>query len=174
VVGARGVVLRDRRASHERGERCVRVEARDVGALGGANAFEQREVVAAARCAEAVEIDAVGDDACTHVLTIAAGLRYACGAMKLEFKVGDATAQFNRNWFTGKATLRVRETEAALQHMLDPSTHFSVSLTKQWRVTVEGHSVVIEKTRPVLFAGFRPQAFRVLVDGKQVAEATGY
>jgi hypothetical protein len=94
--------------------------------------------------------------------------------MKLEFQVGEAPAQFTRNWFTGKATLRVRGTEATLADMLDPSTHFSMSLTKQWRVTIEGHSVVIEKTRPVMLAGFRPQAFRVLVDGKQVAEATGY
>ena len=37
-----------------------------------------------------------------------------------------------------------------LQHPLNPLTHFSLRLTQSWRCKIEGHDVVVEKTRPLL------------------------
>jgi hypothetical protein len=39
--------------------------------------------------------------------------------------------------------------------------------------TVEDHAVIIEKERPLLLAGLRPQTYRVFVDGKLVLERSG-
>jgi hypothetical protein len=52
---------------------------------------------------------------------------------------------------------------------------FSLSLTKRWALDVgvqERHSVVIEKKRKLLLAGFRPQTVRVLVDGTLLTSAS--
>jgi hypothetical protein len=52
----------------------------------------------------------------------------------------------------------------------------SLSMTKHWRFRVgqqEQHEVVIEKTRPLLFAGFRRQTCRVTVDGQPAGEYHG-
>ena len=56
---------------------------------------------------------------------------------------------------------------------LHPGTHFSFSLVQSWMRQIAGHEVLVERTRPLLFAGFRPQRLRVLVDGVQVAEQEG-
>jgi len=94
--------------------------------------------------------------------------------MRITIEVAGESVEFYRNWFTGSAKLRVAGAERALQDPLDPSTHFSWNLTRRLRCEVASHMVVIEKQRPVLFAGFRPQTFRILVDGKLVAEQRGY
>ncbi|HEY8481810.1 MAG TPA: hypothetical protein VIL71_18445 [Spirillospora sp.] len=46
---------------------------------------------------------------------------------------------------------------------------FSFSLTERFQFTVgyqERHHVVIDKTRKVMFAGFRPSTYHVYVDGQ--------
>jgi hypothetical protein len=50
---------------------------------------------------------------------------------------------------------------------------FSFSLTRVWRHQVGEHEVEIEKVRPLLLAGFRPNKFTVRVDGQVVAQARG-
>jgi hypothetical protein len=47
------------------------------------------------------------------------------------------------------------------------------SLYLLW-VEVQNHKVVVEKVKPLFFAGFRPNAFKVLVDDQLVAEERGY
>jgi hypothetical protein len=81
---------------------------------------------------------------------------------------------FRRSWFTGTASLQVGGVEHKIQSALDPGTHFSFDLVQRWQCQVASHAVVIEKERPRMFAGFRPQTFRILIDGKLVAEQHGY
>jgi hypothetical protein len=40
--------------------------------------------------------------------------------------------------------------------------------------SAEKHKVVLEKQRPLLFAGFRSQVYRVFVDDKLVHEQQGF
>jgi hypothetical protein len=94
--------------------------------------------------------------------------------MQIEFMVGGQLATFERNWFTGRAQLRVGNAVELIQDPLDPRSHFSLSRVRTWRTTSGPHSVTIEKTRPLFLAGIRPQAYRVLVDGKVVVEKKGY
>jgi hypothetical protein len=54
---------------------------------------------------------------------------------------------------------------------VDQIRMFSVQLVKRYELTVgaqERHHVVIEKERKLFFAGFRPQTYRVLIDGQLV------
>ena len=94
--------------------------------------------------------------------------------MEIVFKVGDSMATFSRDWMTGKATLAVDGEVRQLQSPLNPMTHFGLQLTRSWVADVHQHKVVIEKSRPRIFAGFRPQAYRIFVEGNVVAEKTGY
>jgi len=94
--------------------------------------------------------------------------------MRIEIEIAGATVVFTRSWFTGATKLVARQTEVTLQSPTEVSTHFNVDLLRVWEGKVFGHDVVIEKRRPKLFAGFRPQHFRVLVDGALVAERSGY
>jgi hypothetical protein len=48
---------------------------------------------------------------------------------------------------------------------------FSAKMTKRYEFGVgqgEKHAVIIEKTRKLLFAGFRPSTYNVFVDGQLV------
>jgi len=94
--------------------------------------------------------------------------------MQIEFTLDGAVAEFRRNWFTGRAELRIDGKTDLLQHVLDLGTHVQFSLTKSWRRQCNGHEVTIEVVRPLILAGFRPQKYRVLVDGSVVAERHGY
>jgi len=56
-------------------------------------------------------------------------------------------------------------------------THFSFHQKQRYEFSVgktETHKVVLEKDRPLLFAGFRSQIYRVFVDGLLVHQQTGY
>jgi hypothetical protein len=94
--------------------------------------------------------------------------------MRITIDLEGKPVEFTRNWFTGSTKLRFAGAEHPLQDPLDPATHFSWALVQRWECRLAQHVVVIEKQRPRLFAGFRPQTFRVLVDGKLVAEQRGF
>lgn len=94
--------------------------------------------------------------------------------MRIAFDVGEKKVEFRRNWLTGSTTFVVDGITKPLSDFLDLSTHFSVAHVKTWRLTLFGHQVEVKKTRPALFAGFRPQNYVVSVDGTAVAERTGY
>jgi hypothetical protein len=94
--------------------------------------------------------------------------------MQITVDVAGTPVEFTRNWFTGAVRLRVGGASHTLQSSLDPGTHFSFELIQRWHCQVASHAVTIEKQRPRLFAGFRPQTFRILVDGRLVAEQRGY
>jgi hypothetical protein len=53
-------------------------------------------------------------------------------------------------------------------------THFTLSMKDQWVALAGDRDVMVEKIRPLFFAGLRPQTYRMLVDGELVAERRGY
>ena len=94
--------------------------------------------------------------------------------MELTFEVDGTSIKFSRNWVTGRCTLNTGTADEILQSSLNPLTHFSLNTTRRWQYSVKGHDVVIEKDRPLLFAGFRPQTYRVFVDGELVQQRSGF
>ncbi|RSN69450.1 hypothetical protein [Actinomadura sp. WAC 06369] len=68
---------------------------------------------------------------------------------------------FDRMW--GKVRISVDG-----HPVVEKQNLFSLRLTERYPFTVghqERHEVVIEKTRKVMFAGFRPSTYQVFVDG---------
>ena len=94
--------------------------------------------------------------------------------MKFTFEVEGTRIEFFRSNITGRVTLTTDAGTVELQSPLNPMTHFGAFLSRQWAVTVKGHKVVIEKERPVLMAGLRPQTYRVFVDDNLIVEQTGF
>lgn len=94
--------------------------------------------------------------------------------MEIEFPIGDVTARLKRGWFLGGMKICTPTEEVWLQHPAHPGTHFSFRLAQAWDRSIGSHSVRVEKVRPLLFAGFRSQEFRIFVDGRLVAGASGY
>jgi hypothetical protein len=94
--------------------------------------------------------------------------------VQFTFDVDGTKVEFSRNWFTGRCTLHTGTRDEVLQSSLNPFTHYSITLKRQWHFLVEGHAVIIEKERPRLLAGLRPQIYRVFVDGKLVLERNGF
>jgi len=94
--------------------------------------------------------------------------------VQFTFDVDGTTVEFSRNWFSGHCTLHTGTRDEVLQSSLNPFTHYSMKLKRQWHFSVEGHAVIIEKERPLLLAGLRPQTYRVFVDGKFVLERNGF
>ncbi|TDB90369.1 hypothetical protein [Actinomadura sp. 7K534] len=69
---------------------------------------------------------------------------------------------YDRFW--GKVRITVDRHEVVKGSLL-----FSFAMTKRFEFTVghqERHHVIIDKTRKVLFAGFRPSVYNVYVDGR--------
>lgn len=94
--------------------------------------------------------------------------------VRIRFRIGDLDAEFHRSTFWGHASIKARGTAYPLNSLLNPATHFSASLVRVWALDIEGHAVRVEKTRPLLLAGFRPNAYRIFVDDQMAAQASGY
>ena len=94
--------------------------------------------------------------------------------MNIEFSIGKIPARLHRDPFFGGMKLITSTEQVWLQHPLQLSTHVSLKTERCWERTISGHRIRVEKTRPLLLASVRHQSFRVLVDEKLVAEASGY
>jgi len=94
--------------------------------------------------------------------------------MVLVFEIDGTPVAFSRNPFTGRCRLTSDTESRELDSPFDLRTHFSLALTKRWQCSIKGHEVVVEKQRPLLMAGFRPQSYCIYVDGKLVQQASGY
>jgi hypothetical protein len=94
--------------------------------------------------------------------------------VKLKFEIEGTGVEFSRNSITGRSTLTTDTETKTLQSPFNPFTHFSWRLRRRWPFFIKGHEVSIELQRPLLFAGFRPQTYRVLVDGKVIQERDGF
>jgi len=93
--------------------------------------------------------------------------------VEIEFTIGDIPAKLLRGSFLGGMELILPGERLWLQHPLHPGTHFSFRLERHWQRIVAGHRVRIEKSRPLLLAGVRPQWYRVFVDDQLVASVRG-
>ena len=94
--------------------------------------------------------------------------------MEIEFSIGGIPARLKRGWFLGGMKIETANKVVWLQHPASLGTHFSFRLAQAWVRSIGGHLVRVEKVRPLLVAGARPQEFRVFVDGHLVAGADGY
>ena len=100
--------------------------------------------------------------------------------MRFTLKVGNvekSKIEFSRNPWTGAMQLLVDGKRVARRSPFSPFTHFALS--KKWRHEfsvgrTEIHKIVLEKERPWFIAGFRPQMYRVFVDGNLIHEQSGY
>jgi len=93
--------------------------------------------------------------------------------MVIAFDVAGLPGTFRWDNVTGKAELWAGDEYVELQNPWNPATHVSFTLTHTWRHTFGAHEIEIEKRRPLLLAGFRPNAFSVKVDGVVAAQANG-
>jgi hypothetical protein len=100
--------------------------------------------------------------------------------MKFELEIGDkekSKMEFVRNWFTGSMKVRIDGRRVVLQSPLSLTTHFTLKLKRHYEFEIgktEKHMIVLEKERPALLAGVRPQTYRVFVDSQLFYEQSGY
>jgi hypothetical protein len=94
--------------------------------------------------------------------------------VEFTFEVDGTPVKFSRNPFTGRCILNTGTEDKILQSPWNPLTHFGVNSTRRWQCSIKGHDVVIEKERPSLFAGVRPQTYRIFIDGKLLREQSGF
>jgi hypothetical protein len=100
--------------------------------------------------------------------------------MKFTLEIGENEKHqidYYRDWFFGNERLRLDGQILASRNIISPSNYVSFPLCRRYEFTVgtvEKHSVVFEKERPLLIAGFRPHTYRILVDSKLVFEKKGY
>jgi hypothetical protein len=94
--------------------------------------------------------------------------------MRIRFEVAETPCEYHRNPFLGGARLRVGPDVVALQSAIDPRTQIGFTLSRAWERSFKGHTIRIEKDRPLVLAGVRPQRYRVFVDGQLVADESGF
>jgi len=94
--------------------------------------------------------------------------------MQFSFEVGfeeKHVVSLSYNQMVGLLSISVDDRE-----VIREQRHFSFSLIRTYELTVgtaERHIVRIEKERKRLLAGFRPQKYRVYVDGQLIREYEG-
>ena len=95
--------------------------------------------------------------------------------MKFSFGVGEiqprrVTFDFDQFWGHLKITVDDEDVVRDFRFL-------SLRLTKRYEFDVQAdgavHAVAIEKTRPLIFAGFRPQKYKAFVDDVLVKECVG-
>ena len=94
--------------------------------------------------------------------------------MRIDENIDGKCVIFTRHCFSGRAELSVDDMSLTLQSPYDPETHYSFSLNQVLTCQVDDHVLLIQITRPLLFAGFRPQTYRLYVDGQLLVERHGY
>ncbi|MDR2205178.1 MAG: hypothetical protein LBE36_03350 [Flavobacteriaceae bacterium] len=88
--------------------------------------------------------------------------------MKFTLDINHKKITFQRNWFTGNFTYSIDGTKKTLQSALNPFTHFSTEFSKTYEVRIDDTAIIIVKTRPFLFAGFRAHNYKFFIDGNLV------
>ena len=94
--------------------------------------------------------------------------------MKITFKVGESPAQFHREPWFGLANVVIDGQKTTLAGPWQLGTYFARRTTTVWTVSHGEHTVEIEKVRPQLFGGLRPNTYTIKVDGAQVATSRGF
>ena len=94
--------------------------------------------------------------------------------MKFSFQVGTQEqhqVDFSFDQFAGNLEIRVDG-----QPLVKDFRMLSLRLTKRYEFTVgvqERHQIAIEKKRKLFLAGFRPQQYRIFIDGQLVQTYEG-
>ena len=87
--------------------------------------------------------------------------------MQFSFTVGTGEqhrVEFSFDQFAGNLEIKVDG-----QPVVKDFRMFSLFLTKRYEFTVgvqEQHQILIEKKRKLFLAGFRPQTYRIFIDGQ--------
>ncbi|MFN0279818.1 MAG: hypothetical protein ACKVRN_14660 [Pyrinomonadaceae bacterium] len=92
---------------------------------------------------------------------------------QFEFVVDGRPVAYRREGLTGESKILTPDGQIPLDNVLNPLTHFSLRLRKSNTCRVYDSEVIIEKTRPLFLAGFRPSKYRAFVNGQLVAEYEG-
>src|SRR5690349_3570162 len=100
--------------------------------------------------------------------------------MQIRFTIPDSPpieVVLDRNWFTGSFTCTANGKQHEVKSPLELGTHFAISTTHNYSLEVGDatkHLIEIEHSRPRFLGGLRPQRYIVKVDGKLVADETGF
>ena len=97
--------------------------------------------------------------------------------MKINFTIPDPSpieVAIKRNWFTGSFTCVANGTEYEIKSPYNLGTHFAISTKHDYVIHIGDHVIEIEHSRPRFFGGLRPQRYVVKVDGKLIADRTGF
>lgn len=90
--------------------------------------------------------------------------------MKTSLEINNQNIDFERNWFTGSFTYTTNGITKTLQSALDPLTHFSVNLSRTYKVQIEDTIIKVIKTRPLLLAGLRAHSYQFYINDKLIKE----
>lgn len=90
--------------------------------------------------------------------------------MKVVLEVNGQLVKFERNWFTGSFICKVDGVSKTLDSALNPFTHFSVQLSREYEVLIGESTVTVIKTRPLLFAGMRSHKYQFYINRVLVKE----
>jgi len=100
--------------------------------------------------------------------------------MKFDFEIAGpppVRIEFRRNWFTGTMRITADGQTVGATSPFMPSTHLDTRKVKRYEfatATGSPHHVAIEHHFPRFFAGFRPQTYRLFVDGSLKKVCEGY
>ena len=94
--------------------------------------------------------------------------------MQFTLQVGDKKSRIDlyRSPWTG--ALRISVDRHLLIKRSGPRMWFDLTAVRRYEFHAASHDVVVEHERPLLFAGFRPHDYRVVVDGKLIHKQHGY
>ena len=90
--------------------------------------------------------------------------------MKTTINVNNKTVEFQRNWVTGSFSYTIDGHKRNLACALNPFTHLSLTLSKTYKAQAGEVTVTIVKTRPMLFAGFRPHNYKFFINNDLIKE----
>ncbi|MFH2092935.1 MAG: hypothetical protein ABIJ31_11285 [Pseudomonadota bacterium] len=100
--------------------------------------------------------------------------------MKIVLTLGDKDQTkviIARNWFAGTFTYTVDGRKRPIKNPFSPSANFSFTLKKSYEFQVGNtrlYKILIEHTRPLLLAGFRPHQYDIFVDDDLHTRYNGY
>lgn len=90
--------------------------------------------------------------------------------MKATIHINGKKVEFKRNWFTGTFTYSVDGKKKSLASALNPSTHFSIELSRAYEAKVGETIITVIKTRPLVLAGVKPHNYKFFLNNELIKE----
>jgi len=85
--------------------------------------------------------------------------------------------EFYRSPFSGSLSIMASGKRVYCESAFNPFTHLSLSLSRNYEFSLPGsvpRHVCITKERPLLFAGFRQNRYRVSFNGIEIGKFVGF